>query len=484
MNRILIPGKTCWRIERAGRQRVIIDAADYFVAVKAAMLKARHSIMLIGWDFDTRIRFEAEHQTLEGPNRLNRLLKWLVKREPGLQVRVLKWDLGMLQALSRGMMPIVLANLASRRRLHIKLDGKHPAGAAHHQKIVVIDDSIAFCGGIDMTVGRWDTREHRDDDTRRRSPQGKPLGPWHDATMIVDDAAARTIGDIARERWEDATGEHLQPVTATDDAWPDGLEPALRDVDIAVARTLPELDERAEVREIEALYLAGIRHARHTLYLESQYLAARRLAEALAQRLAEPDGPEVIIVLPECIDDSWLEHEAMDSARTRLLHMLWDADRHHRLGAYYPVTRNGTSIYVHAKIMIVDDVLLRVGSSNLNNRSMGFDTECDLAIEAADDDVTLRRHVQAVRRDLLCEHLDTDVDTFDARMTQAEGSVLSVVETLRGSGHTLQPFDPALMTDGESPLAENELLDPEHVAGGFGTRLWFGVSKLLGHRRR
>ncbi len=41
---------------------------------------------------------------------------------------------------------------------------------------------------------------------------------------------------------------------------------------------------------------------------------------------------------------------------------------------------------VHSKVMIVDDGFLRVGSANLNNRSMGADTECDLAFEASCDE--------------------------------------------------------------------------------------------------
>lgn len=478
VSRILVPGETCWRIERAGRVSVIIDAADYFLAVKAAMLKARHSVMLVGWDLDTRINFENGAPTLAGPNQLGPFLKWLVKHQPGLHVRVLKWDLGMLQALGRGMMPVVLVNLATSRRLHFRLDGRHPVGGAHHQKVVVIDDNTAFCGGIDMTVGRWDTREHQDRDPDRLDPHGKLLGPWHDVTTAVDGAAARALGDMARERWWTATGERLAVAAGSGDAWPDGLEPTLNDVDVAVARTLPELDDRAEVREIEALYLAGIRCACRTLYLESQYLASRRLAEAMAERLQDPDGPEIIIVLPRRIDDGWLEHEAMDSARTRLLHMLWRADHRHRLGAYFPVTQAGEPIYVHAKVMVVDDMLLRIGSSNLNNRSMGFDSECDLAIEAGIGDEDLRARIIAVRQDLVAEHLGITTDALDARQAEVGGSLLAVIEKLRGSGRTLKPFEQVSMTDGDTPLAENELLDPEQAASGFGTRLRRGLAKF------
>ena len=208
-DRILKPGETRWRIEPASRLALIVDASDYFRLVKAAMLKARHSIMLIGWDFDTRIVFEPDGQTLKLPNRLGEFLSWLPKQRPELHLYLLKWDLGMLQALSRGMTPVFILNWMTSNRLTLKIDGAHPIGAAHHQKIIVIDDALAVCGGIDMTVGRWDTRAHRDADPRRAKPCGKLSGPWHDATIMVEGKVARALGELARERWRRATDANL-----------------------------------------------------------------------------------------------------------------------------------------------------------------------------------------------------------------------------------------------------------------------------------
>jgi phosphatidylserine/phosphatidylglycerophosphate/cardiolipin synthase-like enzyme len=430
--RLLVPGRTCWRIERADRLALIVDAADYFRLAKAAMLKAQHSIMLIGWDFDTRIKFEPETQTLEGPNRLGEFLSY----RPTTRIYVLKWDLGMLQALGRGMTPVFILDWMTSKRLRFKLDGAHPVGAAHHQKIIVIDDALAFCGGIDMTVDRWDTREHLDGDPHRRKPNGHPYAPWHDATTAVDGGVARALGDLARERWRHGCGERLEPAPGGSDPWPEDLPPTLEQVDVAIARTLPELDDRKEVREIEALYLEAIGRAEHTIYIESQYLASRRLAEALARRLEEPGGPEIVIVLPETTE-GWLEHKAMDGARLKLLHLLWRADRHQRFGVFYPVTESGKAIYVHAKIMVIDDRLLRVGSSNLNNRSMGFDTECDLAVEAVPgsaNEKRIRSAILSVRRDLLSEHLGVEQSAFAAALNAAAGSLLKATEGCAGPG--------------------------------------------------
>ena len=358
MNRILVPGETCWRIEPADNLACIVDAADYFHHAKSAMLQAEKRIMLIGWDFDTRIKLEPGKQTLDGPNRLGMFLRWLVREKPDLEILVLKWNIGAFTAIGRGMTPVFVSNWLTDERLRFEIDGAHPVGAAHHQKIIVIDDALAFCGGIDMTVDRWDTSDHVDRNDYRITPSGRRYGPWHDATTAVDGNAAAAIGELARARWKSATGEDLTPVESTATPWPVNLAPTLRVVDVAVARTLPELGERTEVREIEALYLAAIAGAEHTLYIESQYLASRTLAEAIAARLREDDGPEIVLVIPRNAD-GWLEQKAMDGARHDLLHLLWSADIHDRFGAFYPVTSSGAPIYVHAKVLVMDDRLLR-----------------------------------------------------------------------------------------------------------------------------
>lgn len=464
---LLTPGRNCYGIARAERFACIIDAQDYFRYAKTAMLSARHRIMLIGWDFDTRIEFEPDGQTVDGPNELGAFLDWLPAQRPGLDIHLLKWSVGSLTAITRGMAPIFLTNLRTNRHLHLEIDTRHPLRAAHHQKIVVIDDRVAFCGGIDMTVDRWDTPAHRDDEPHRTEPGGTPCGPWHDATTAVDGDAARLVGEVARARWRSATGEDLPPVPDDEyDPWPAQLSPTLRDVDVAVARTLPELGDQSEVREIEQLYLDVIRRARRRLYVESQYLAARSLAEAIAERLREPDGPEVVVVLPRHAD-GWLERKAMDGARKRLLRMLWEADQHNRFRAYYPVTSAGETIYVHAKVLVMDDVLLRVGSSNLNNRSLGLDSECDLAIEVTDADPRADEHragVLDVRDTLIAEHLDVTDEAWRAALDR-RGSLIAAIEDLRGSGKTLAAFDADTVEDESSPLAENDLMDPESARG-------------------
>jgi phospholipase D1/2 len=459
---LLEPGRNCWRKVRADRFSPIVDAASYFRHLKSAMLAARDSIILIGWDFDTRVRLDPEHEDPEWPNRLGAFINKLVERRPALRVHILKWDLGMVATLGRGATPLFVLDWITSERINFRLDRVHPVGASHHQKIAVIDDVLAFCGGIDVTVGRWDTREHKDDDPRRTSPFGFRQPPWHDVTTAVSGEAAKALGVLARQRWRHATKEDLPGANA--DArpiWPDDLGVTFEDVEVGIARTQPEHDGEAEVREIETLYLDGIRRARKLLYFESQYFASHKVAEALADRLEEKDGPEIVVINPQSAS-GWLEEEVMGSARSLLLRDLKAADRHDRFRIFHPVAAGGTPIYVHAKIMIVDDVVLRVGSSNLNNRSMGLDTECDLALEATGSDGdALAGRIRALRHDFLAEHLGIESD--DVRIEEkAAGSLVQAIETLRRpGGRSLRPVQPQKLTDVEVAIARKRLLDPE-----------------------
>ncbi|MGB6206935.1 phospholipase D-like domain-containing protein, partial [Mycobacterium sp.] len=159
------------------------------------------------------------------------------------------------------------------------------------------------------------------------------------------------------------------------------------------------------------------------------------------------------------------ERGTMDSARHRLIHVLWEADEHHRLGIYWPVTDGGAPIYVHSKVVVVDDRLLRIGSSNLNNRSMGFDSECDLAIEADlnnSDHDDLRHQITCVRNELVSEHLGVSIGEFEKAMSECR-SLLKTIEALRGDGRTLQLFTEETVADEAGPLAEHDLMDPDHV---------------------
>jgi phosphatidylserine/phosphatidylglycerophosphate/cardiolipin synthase-like enzyme len=216
--------------------------------------------------------------------------------------------------------------------------------------------------------------------------------------------------------------------------------------------------------------------------VESQYFANRRIAEALAERLREPAGPEVVVVNPETAD-GWLEEQAMGSARARLLAMVQEADVHDRFRVFVPVTEGGRPVYVHAKVLVVDDRLLRIGSANLNNRSMGLDTECDLVIEARDGDPRaeeLSATVLAVRNRLLSEHLGVEPADVAHAVEAAGGSLVRAVDALRRTtGRSLVPFEPPDLGPVGRVLADTELLDAERTPNR-----WRRARRAFSPRRR
>jgi len=462
---VLEPGRNCWRLVQANRAAVIVDAADYYRLAKRAMLKARSQIIMIGWDFDTRIFLDredgADEPTHGVPNELGPFIQWLANHRKGLCIHMLKWDVGALKLLGRGTTLFRLARWAWHKRITFKLDGAHPTGASHHQKILVIDDQLAFCGGIDMTADRWDTREHRPDHPGRRRPTTRRrYAPWHDATMAVDGEAAKALGELARERWSVGGGKPLPEPEPGDDPWPPSLRPQFESVTLGIARTRGEWEDRPEIRENERLFLDLIRSAKRFVYAENQYFASRRIAEAIAERLKEPDGPEFVLVNPTKAD-GWLEEEVMGAARAELMHALEKVPGAERFRIYTPVNEAGDDIYVHAKITIVDDRVLRVGSSNMNNRSMGLDSECDLALDCGlPGNMDCAAEIETIRCDLMAEHLGVELAAIRRNLAET-GSLLATVERLRGQGRSLRPFTPPEINELERKIARSETLDPE-----------------------
>jgi phosphatidylserine/phosphatidylglycerophosphate/cardiolipin synthase-like enzyme len=478
----LEPGRNCWRIARAHRAALVVDACDYFRLVRRAMLRAEKQIMLMGWDLDTRIALDEPGGKDDPPNCLGPLLSWLVEHRPELKIYILAWGGMAYSVLGRGTTLLRMMAWRASRQIEFRLDSAHPREASHHQKIAVIDDDMAFCGGIDITADRWDRREHLDDDPGRRRPTThRRYDPWHDATMAVDGAAALALGDLARLRWEAATGERLASIGGGGDAWPDALEPHFNDVEIAIARTRARHGGLSEVREIEALFVDLVAGARRFVYIETQYFASRIVAEAVGRRLAEPDGPEFVVVNPKT-GAGWLDESVMGPARAELVRALERRDRYGRFRIYTPVTAGGTDIYVHAKIMIVDDKVIRVGSANVNNRSMGLDSECDVVVDAH---LAANRGAEAaierLRAGLLAEHLGTGPAEVAAAFGET-GSLIATVERLRGPpGRTLLPFRPPEFNAVLTAVAKKELLDPEGPDQPFEP---LGRNRLLARLRR
>ena len=476
---ILVPGHTCWRIEPAERIAFLVDGEAYFQAFREAALRAKHSMMIVGWDIDTQVELVRETSaSSEMPTKLGEFLVALLRRRRRLRVSVLNWDYAVIYALERQWMPTAEPGWRRHRRLWYQVDDHHPVGASHHQKLVVIDDAVAFVGGLDLSKSRWDTREHLSRDPRRVDAEGIVYAPFHDVQMMVSGDAASALGDLARNRWFNATGRRLSapPPRSVEEVWPPRVNPDLTECPVAIMRTQPRYEELEEQREIEQAYLSAIKRARRSIYIESQYFTAQVISRALAQRLSEHDGPDVVLVLRQHCD-GWLERRTMDSLRAQLLHEVELADHYGRLRVYAPVVpgeAGAEPVAVHSKLLIVDDEFVCIGSANVSNRSMGFDTECNLAVEACGQ-ARVQSAIAAFRNGLLAEHLGVDPEVV-ANQIQTCGSLAAATDALRGGGRTLADDCFEAMPPSDAMIPEHALVDPErpmaadHLLAGVGFR--------------
>lgn len=455
---ILEPRQNCWCAPHARRATVLVDGASYFARLEQSLRLARRSITILGWDFDAGIRLRPDREEGSGET-LGDLLRDLVEQAPELEIRILVWSLSVVHAPSAVLPAIFGAAWREHPRVRVHLDTHHPLYAAHHQKVVTVDDAVAFVGGMDLTVDRWDSHKHAADEPLRRCADGSIYPAVHDIQMAVDGEAAAAIASLVRDRWREAVGEDLAPVSASHDPWPTGLEPDFTHIPVAISRTRPAWDGHPGWREVEALTRDALKAARRTIYIEAQYLAASFIGRILAEKLSRPDGPEIVIITTQT-SRSFIEQWVMGNNRDRLLRRLRKADRFNRLRVYYPVSPGESedcAILIHSKLLIVDDVLIRVGSANLNNRSMGLDTECDLAVEASTE--AEQRTIAGLRGRLIAEHLGVEEEVF-AEALASSPFLLAAIDGLNHHRRGLRPFTSHHKRGPTRPVFGTGLLDP------------------------
>ena len=358
-------------------------------------------MFILGWELHSRTRLEGARKPTDGaPVELGKLLRFLLKRRKELELKILLWNHPVMYSVHRELFPRWIFWPREPDRVEIVLDSHLPAGASHHEKLVIIDDEVAYCGGVDLTVRRWDIAAHHPTEPRRRDNAHKPYVPMHDVQIVLQGEAAAALGERARERWLHAVGKPIEPSrqpSGAASAWPKHVKADFTDTTVGIMRTVAALEERdKEIREIERATAAAIGSAERFIYIENQYITSKTACEALAARMRARRDLQVVIVTTRELG-GWLEARTMGIGRHFFMKEFDDPSLAGRIKFVAPLARcsaptdedsakivvDGTlSIHVHAKVLIIDDRYLRIGSSNLNNRSMGFDTECDIAIEA------------------------------------------------------------------------------------------------------
>ena len=279
--------------------------------------------------------------------------------------------------------------------------------------------------------------------------------------IAVDGNAAKALGDLIRDQWRVA-GIVVKPPPVETGPWPLSLRPDFENVLVGIARAQPRWKSSPPVREVEALYVEAIACARKWIYIENQYLASATIAEALAARLGERDGPD-IVAITHMHTLHMFDRPAMGPPQDVWIKRLYAADRWKRLRIYAPLTASKKPIYVHSKTMIVDDWLLHAGSANLNNRSMGFDSECDLSIDAYSNDDNseiIRGVIRKLLIQLIACHLGRKFEEVDSMLARTGGLIRCIDGLESGDGGRLLPVQAPRPSWIREMIGERQFFDP------------------------
>lgn len=453
---IVKEAENAWRNVSARRLSFLIDAAAYYACLERTLEEAQEQVWITGWDFDPRIKLRPDDPHAGS---LGNLLERLAAQKPNLKIRILVWAMGPIYS-GKSLRLFRKQKWAAHAQIELRFASHRALRGSHHQKLISIDDGIAFVGGIDLTARRWDTPDHLADNELRRDPDGKSYDPVHDIQVVMDGEASRAIGDLCRSRWKASTGDEIGAPRPTRVAWPAGTVPILKNCSVAIARTEPAITRGRGRREALRLTLDALSSARHHIYIENQYFASRKIGALLCRRLEEPDGPEIVIITTRS-SHGILENVFMGGNRDRLIRRLKQADRYGRLRVGYPVVPEGDGseqeVLIHSKVVAIDGRFLRVGSSNFNHRSESLDTECDVAVEAANEEQSAA--IVRVRNGLLAEHLDVDTSEVENALGDT-GSLVTALDRLNTRRRGIRAFDGVDSSGATNLVWGTELVDP------------------------
>jgi len=354
------------------------------------MANARSHVHLLGWCFSPELNLTRA----EEPVILRNLLSVIART---IDVRLLVWEgapIPVFRPTTRDVQSYMKV-FTKNTNIKAQTDSCVRLKYSHHEKIVIVDDEVAFVGGIDLTLDGgdpFDTPTH---------PSRGVIG-WHDAAIRIEGPAVTDIANHFRLRWD-----------ASHDGLPQSEPaPARGDVELQVVRTVPEGVFDALPRgdfSIFESYRRALQSAERFVYLENQFLWSPEIVSILADKLADPPCDEfrVLALLPAHPNDG------ADISRGAVSALIHADDGNERFLACTIYARTGPLrdlVYVHSKIGIVDDRWLTIGSANLNERSMFNDSEVNVV--TLDEDLARR-----TRLDLWREHLeDEDIDDDPARV--------------------------------------------------------------------
>ena len=434
VRKILQPERNCWTISEVTASGLLIDGKDYYRAFYQAARNAENYILISGWQFDSDVALlrGSDADGTAGSVQFLTFLNDLCEQNQQLRIYILAWDFTVLYSLDREWFQDWYFNWTTNERFTFCFDCCACFGAAHHQKFVVIDGKLAFVGGLDLCSGRWDDRDHPVDSPARVNSDLNGYGPFHDIQSYHVGEAAEKLAELFAARWKCITTSDL-PLTKSSSNYQLPFRPtvAIPAESIAISRTQAgAAGEQKPIQEIRRLFLDAIDAAEDLIYVENQYFSSNALYKALVDRMLDSRRSHLEIVLIIAQDaEAFVEQLSIGVVQEKLLRELQSvaAETGHSFGIYYPASVRGdgkeSATYIHSKLFLVDDRLLSVGSANMNNRSLGLDTELNVAWEAPAADSEVGRAIRAARVNLLAEHVGAREAQVFENLSRSRGLV-------------------------------------------------------------
>jgi phospholipase D1/2 len=464
MSQVLKVGRNCWDIAPADETGLLIDGCDYYRAFYRASRTAQHYILICGWQFDSDVSLLRDGGAEEGDDvRLLSFLNGLCKKNGDLRIYILAWNFHPVYGLEREWLQKWYFNWTTNERLKFCFDSCHCFGASHHQKFAVVDGAVAFLGGLDLCSGRWDDRAHCSANPKRINSDQNTYGPFHDIQSYHTGPVAEKLAELFKERWSLICGDELNLAPASRKTPVDfaGHLPIASDR-VGISRTQAKTDDgkQESIQEIRQLFVDAIDSAESVIYVENQYFSSNAIFGALSKRMRTGGRARLQIVLVLAKDaTAFVEKVSIGVLQAKIIRLLKKvaAETGHSLGVYYSACEAGEGqempTYIHSKLILVDDRFLSVGSANMNNRSMGLDTEVNVTWEAAPDQSPLVESIRQIRADLLAEHIGEKDPDAVRKLGQVEGLV-DYLDGLAESGSCRLRRHPSL----DDNPAEYELL--------------------------
>lgn len=407
-------GKNCTAVSQARFAAPIVDCANYYRALHEAISASKKNIYIVGWDIDSRIRLirGREEKQSSLPSKIIDLIKYKTEENPELDVRLLRWDSSFAFFGMREVWAKEVWDDGTPDNVQTMLDCTIPMGGSQHQKIVIIDNELAFTGGMDVAVHRWDTRKHEINHPERDDGDGA-YGPFHDVQVAVTGEVVKHLAKLVKWRWNRLVVDHDQPIKdlsfnnldTLPETWPKSVEPIFENIDCAIAQTIPEMTDAKPRRQVKSMLLDLINQAREFVYIENQFANNTEIAKALNKRLKECPSLRVLIV-SSYKPEGAVETEAYWAGRIDFKKQIEDGVKDEQVLIAYSGSTDREGLKgqkrVHAKVMVIDNNYFVIGSSNLSKRSMTLDTECDLTFAA--NNKKQQEKVEWFRNDLISEH--------------------------------------------------------------------------------